>query len=222
MDMTPLSSISNFDAMSAFSQTREPSSDMGKTEFMQLLVAQLQNQDPMSPADPQDFAAQLAQFSTLEQMINMNKSMDLLTSLQSSMNSTQAAAFLNHDVKALGQSIHLNGGKSSTINFDLADSAQQVTVEIFNKNGTRVQTLELGSRGVGPQQVQWDGLNTVGNPAEDGDYTFVVSAADRQGNAVHANTYTSGPVQGLVFDNGVTYLKVGGGYITISDILEVY
>ena len=96
---------------------------LGKDDFLKLFVAQLQNQDPLSPMESTEFTSQLAQFSSLEQLTNMNQNLDYLLMYQASMNNAEAINFIGSTVKASGNSISVKDGESDQIQFDLAADA---------------------------------------------------------------------------------------------------
>ena len=216
--------LSQIDAASTWGQggsaTRK--SDLGRDEFMQLLVTQLQNQDPLNPADAQEFASQLAQFSSLEQLINMNSTLASVNDLQASINNAQAASFIGHNVLAYGRNAIVREGQASNLQFDLTDGAASVRVDIYNKDGNLVRTDKLGAIGSGPYTYEWNGKDDNGSPLPDGSYTYSVTAETADKNIVTVNTYTTGKVEGVLFERGITYLKVNGSHLTLSDIVEIY
>ncbi len=99
------------------------SQNMGKEDFLNLLVTQLRYQDPLSPEDPKDFVAQLAQFSSLEQQINSNQNLkdlgEAFESLKTSQNMAQGVALLGKTVKGAGNMLSVTGGKASEASFTL-------------------------------------------------------------------------------------------------------
>jgi flagellar basal-body rod modification protein FlgD len=118
--------------------------NMNKDDFLQLLMAQLQNQDPLSPEDPKDFVSQLAQFSSLEQQINSNSNLENLSkaiqSLQQSQSMAQGVSLLGKTVQGNGNTLSVAGGKALDATFQLPQAAAQVAVGIFDSNGNQVTT----------------------------------------------------------------------------------
>jgi flagellar basal-body rod modification protein FlgD len=201
--------------------TSGPTKSLGQNEFLQLLVMQLQNQDPMEPVKNEDFIAQLATFSSLEQLTQINSSLTDLGLLQSSINNSQAVNLIGKQITVLGDTIQLSGGQAGRSSFVLDDSAQKVTVTISDANGTAVRTIELGAREAGQQEVVWDGLDDAGNALGDGEYTFSVSAEDEEGAEVTSTTFSDVLVQGITFQDGYVYLVAGGQRYLLSDVAEV-
>ncbi len=100
---------------------------MGKNEFLQLLVAQMKNQDPMNPLNSTQFATQLAQFNSVEQLINLNNGVQALTNSQNMMSTgltnTMAASIAGKSVKAISDAVYHTSGKSTDLHYQLAGPA---------------------------------------------------------------------------------------------------
>ena len=217
MDIAPMNSASNantelYDNMSTI---------LGKDDFLTLLITQLQNQNPLDPTDSVEYTAQLAQFSSLEQLSNVNKNLEYLQLFQASINNAQAVSFIGKEVTAFGNGIQISEGIAETCEFELSAPASGVTINIYNEAGNLVKTIEEGSMDVGRQSLDWDGTDQNGNLLEDGDYTFEVLAVDADGQAVEAITYSTGIVSGVAFVDGTTYFMVENQKIPIADIIEV-
>ena len=194
---------------------------LGKDDFLKLLVEQLKNQDPLNPMESTEFTAQLAQFSSLEQLTTMNKNLDYLRLYQASINNAQAVNFIGKTVKASGNSINVKDGASNQMQFDLAGDAAEVNIHIYDSSDNLVKTINCGSLSSGEQSMEWDGTNDNGETVSDGTYTFEVSAADEGGESVGATTYMTVKVTGVTFRDGNAYLLAGDIEISMSDIIEV-
>lgn len=199
--------------------------NMGKDDFLLLLTTQLRYQDPMSPADPKDFVAQLAQFSSLEQLMNVNTKMDDFSTtaqtLQKSQNMAQGVSLLGKSVKAQGNSFTVQSGTTTPGTVILGADAKSVKVSIYDGGSSLVRTLDLGSQSGGEVQVAWDGKDSNGNTVADGNYTFQVAATDAKGNAVDAATYFTGQVEEVLQDGTTVYVKVNGRLIPLSNIFAI-
>ena len=181
-------------------------------DFLQMLIAQLQNQDPLNPLSGTDFAAQLAQFSSLDQLTKINTQLSSLASTLSSTNNSQVVSLIGDEVVANGNSITVSGA-STTLAYNLSQNAQQGTIQIYDSNGTLVNTLTFGQQQSGNNTVNWNTSNV-----NSGTYTFKVSAVDSSGNAVSATTMMTGTVTGVTFQNGVPYLSVNGQNVALTDV----
>jgi len=194
---------------------------LGKEDFLKLLVQQLKNQDPLNPMESTEFTAQLAQFSSLEQLTNINKNLDYLRLYEASLNNAQAVNFIGKTVKASGNSMSVKDGTSNPIQFDLAGDAAAVNIHIYDASDNLVKTINCGSLDDGEQSIGWDGANDDGETVSDGTYTFEVSATAADGETIKASTYMTVKVTGVTFKEGAAYLLAGDIEISMSDILEV-
>lgn len=201
---------------------KKDNATLDKNSFMKLFVAQMQNQDPLKPMDGQDLAAQLAQFSSLEQLYSLNNGIDKLAAYQASQNNLQALSLMGKVVEADGNSVTLQGGKPTQALYQLDGNAASRIINIKNQNGDYVRTLKLGNADSGRYALDWDGLGQGRQPLSDGQYTFEVLATDGQGAQVPASTLISGSVAAVHFDKGVANLILSSGQqIGVSDISKI-
>ncbi|MFA5032195.1 MAG: flagellar hook assembly protein FlgD [bacterium] len=192
----------------------------GKDEFLKLLTTQLKYQDPTAPMDNKDFLAQLAQFSSLEQLLNVNGNLQANFLALQSLNNSSATDFIGKTVKATGNSVSLVENASVPISYSLAGAAE-ATVSIYDSNGNLVRTLDSEWQSSGDNQMLWDGKDSSGNALAPGKYTFSVSAKDTDDNSVTATGYLSGKITGVKFVNGNPVLMMGDTEISFSDIYEI-
>ncbi len=194
---------------------------LGKDAFLTMLVAQMKNQDPMNPIQNTEFTAQLAQFSSLEQMFNVNENLKNIQMTQSSLNNTQAVSIIGREIKSEGNSIKLSAETSSEINYKLSSAAKEVRVNIYDYRGDLVRTVSMSSQDAGENSFVWDGKDSSGNSLSDGTYSFMVSAKDPAGTDISVTPLIRGQVTGVSFDNGNTLLSVGGQRVSLGSVLEV-
>jgi len=221
-------SISLFNTMAASTDQNLSASIqkiMGKEDFLKLLVTQLRFQDPMSPDDPKEFVAQLAQFSSLEQQINVNQNLEsvgsLVQSLKDSLGLSRGVNLLGKTVKAAGNSLNLSGGQVNAASYQLPREAKEVTVSIFDGAGRLVRALTLGSQAAGLRQFAWDGKDAQGKVAADGSYTYQVTALDSQGKGIEVTNYFTGKVQEVFQDSQGVRLKIDGREVPLDSIVSV-
>lgn len=198
---------------------------MGKDEFLKLLVAQLKNQNPLSPAEGQEFASQLAQFSSVEQLTEINSNIqgsaksDLI--LTQAVNNTLATNFIGKEVTSLGDTVSLVSGDSPSVSFSLSDYAADVTVKIYDETGNLVRTLNAAGLDAGMQSLQWDGKDEDGNLLPGGNYRFEAEAKGADDEALTVTELTKGIVSTIRYDNGQAVLIVNGKQIALADVLEI-
>ncbi len=193
---------------------------LGKEDFLKLLITQLQYQDPLSPLNNQEFMAELAQFSSLEQLQNVNSNLQTSMLLSQSLNNSSATNLIGKRVISLGNQVYLSGEGGEEITFDLAEDAG-VTIEIYDEEGNLIRTLKGGSLPGGRNQIHWDGEDGEGNQLPPGNYSFKVIAVDSESNVVDVTTYSTGLVEGVRFKEGNAVLILGDEEINLSDIVEV-
>jgi len=188
---------------------------IGKDDFFKMLLAQIQNQNPLNPIDGADFAAQLAQFSSLERLGNINDQLETMNLYQASVNNAQSLNLIGREVTAKGDVLKVEG-EPVDLTYNLSGYAKKVSIKIYNEEGSLVDTLEFGNQKEGRNSVVWD-CNNVSK----GNYTFDVSAIDDSGDNVDVDTMTTGVVAGVTFKNGSSYLSINGQDIAFGDVISV-
>ena len=196
-------------------------SNLGKDEFLTMLVAQLQAQDPMNPMDSTSFTAQLAQFSSLEQLQSINQNIQNMENTESNLLNTQTISFIGQNVTAYGNSFTVTDGVPNEGTFNLNDNAANVFVRIYDEPGNLVNTIETGPLESGNQTFEWQGRDMEGNLVQDGTYSFELTAVDRNDEVVDATTFTTGYITGVTFQNGYASLLAGDLKIPVSNIVKV-
>jgi flagellar basal-body rod modification protein FlgD len=208
---------------SAAAQSASSSALSGFTKnfdsFLQLLTAQLKNQDPLSPMDATQFTTQLVQFTGVEQAIHQNKSLETLIELQKDAGVGSATGYLGKTVTANGNSISLSGG-TATLSYTLGGPSAGTTISILDSQGKVVRTL-VGEKSIGAHTVQWDGRGDDNILRPDGAYTVRVSAVDSNNNPVSVSTGTTGVVSKVALNDGKVILTVGSNLIPLSDVVSV-
>jgi flagellar basal-body rod modification protein FlgD len=198
-----------------------PKKVMDKDAFLNLLVTQLQNQDPLNPTDSVEFTAQLAQFSSLEQLSNVNTNLEQLQNYQASINNSQAVSLIGKDITAKGNGLQLDDGGPAECNFSLDGSAAVVTISIYDSTGEFVKSFEGKDLAAGQNTLFWDGTDKDGNKVTDGAYTFEILAADVEGGNIKATTFFSGTVDKVTFENNQAYLISGTQKYALGDVIQV-
>jgi flagellar basal-body rod modification protein FlgD len=201
--------------------TAKTANIMGKEDFLTLLVAQLKNQDPLNPDDPTEFTAQLAQFSSLEQLTNLNTSMAGLTTAQTNSQKLAALSLIGKDVSYNGSSFSY-GGTPIAVGYKLDGIASGVTISLQDSDGKTIKTLQAEDTELkaGNHFITWDGTDTSGNTVADGTYKIVLSAsAAKTGTTLAATPLISSEVTGVNLSNGM--LTTRAGEVLFNNLIRV-
>ena len=193
---------------------------MGKEDFLTLLVAQLKNQDPMNPDEPTEFTAQLAQFSSLEQLFNLNESMNNVSTAVADSQKMSALGLIGKEAAYFDGSFAYDGTPMN-IGYSLDGAATSVILHL-QQNGTTVATLEGAELTKGNHFLTWNGLDSHGQPAPLGDYTIAIEASAAAGSIAAAPLVRS-EVTGVDLDagnGGLLFTKAG--QVSVNEIKGVY
>jgi flagellar basal-body rod modification protein FlgD len=196
---------------------------LNANSFMTLFLAQLQNQDPTNPMQSYELAAQLAQFTTVQEL---NQAATLLGDLQqytAAINNGEVASLVGKQVTAQMNTINVSSGSPSALNYTLSAPAT-VTVAIQNSEGATVNTLNLGPQSAGSYSVPWTGTDSSGNTVPDGAYTCTVTATASDGTSSTVQTGVSGQVYSCnLSNNPPTYILSGpnGIQVPVANVFAV-
>ncbi len=201
--------------------------NLGKKDiFLKLLVAQMQNQDPLKPKDASQMSSQLAQFNMVEQQTNSNKWLEKIAgngglggTASSSLDSA-SAGYLGRTVTVNQNTIQYNGSNPS-FSTDLAVDAASVQVVVRDGAGNAIRTMNVGAMSKGLNTMSWDGLNDAGAATPLGTYTLDITAVDAQGFNIAANVQRSGLVDTVRLASGSVQLIVGGIPANLQDVTAV-
>ena len=186
--------------------------------FLKLLTTQLQNQDPLSPMESNEFTNQLVQFSQVEQQISQNTKLDKLVSLQNN-NQTQASlGFIGLDVEATGNAFSYDGNPVK-MSYTLPETSTSTKIQIKNEKGVTIRTID-GARTTSRQELTWDGKKADGSVAEPGSYSMTVVASKPDSKLMTAKTTVFGRVSGIEAGNGVTTLMMGKVPVKMEDVIN--
>ncbi|MCB0339029.1 MAG: hypothetical protein KDD53_05475 [Bdellovibrionales bacterium] len=186
--------------------------EVNKDEFLQLLVTQLQNQDPLDPMQNEEFAVQLAQFSSLEQLVNINNNLEGASGIESF---GSLVSYLGHEVTLSTSDISVSEGDGGSVKVNLAADAANVSLDILNSEGAVVSQVNLGAMSAGKHSVDLKDL-----PVNDGEYSLAINAVNTGGFNLSASVNKSGVVSGFV-PGPDPELLVEGKSVALTDIISV-
>ncbi len=198
---------------------------MGKEDFLTLLVAQLQNQDPLNPDDASEFTSQLAEFSSLEQLQNLNDSMEGLASAQQQSDRFATMGLLGQEVIYADSTFSFDGTPVN-VGYQLDGMADSVSMTIRDDNGTTVATLNPTEMTHGNHFLEWNGLDNEGIEVPAGDYHIVLQAtAAGEDSTIAVSPLVQSEVTGVDFNNntGEAILHtIAGAEVSAGLIIAVY
>ena len=187
--------------------------------FLQLLTTQLQNQDPLSPLDTNQFTQQLVEFAGVQQQINTNDSLASLVSLQQTAQSSQALQFVGKTAVVKGSTATMT---SSQATWELnIPTASNVTINITNSSGQTVYSNTAAVSAGNNQVFKWNGLGTDGTQFPDGNYTLSATAKDSNGNSVAVSTSVAGVVSSVDLTQSPPLLSIGGQTFTVNQVESI-
>lgn len=223
--MTMINNTSATDVLSEYRHKQEQvrnGSELGKNEFMELMIAQLKHQNPLEPQENGEFIAQLAQFSSLEEMQKLSKSVDNVVSEFRSTQALQASAMVGRTVLAPANFgvLDESGEISGVVNVPASTGGLRVSIQ--NAAGELVRQIDLGSAQAGQKVFRWDGMDGNGNPLPHGRYYVVAEASYPEGNE-QLGTLVSANVDSVSLGQGgkITLNLAGMGAIALSDVQQI-
>jgi len=203
------------DIKSSATSTAKSDNTLGQDAFMTMLIAELKNQDPLNPMEGKDFAAQLAQFSSLQQLSNLNTTMGNIPSYLQAFSNAQMAGIIGKEATASGDTVTVSGS-ATNIFFSLPADIAGGTLKIYNSAGSLVGSEDLGKLKSGINSITW---NT--GSVSPGNYTYELTAVDKNGNPVNAEKLISGTVTGVTFKGDTAYLTINGQEVAFSNIISI-
>ncbi len=206
----------------AVAEPKNPGGSLGQDEFLTLLVAQLKNQDPMNPLNAEQFAAQLAQFSSLEQLIKINETLEGQTdgtaALMDAMNATTALSVVGRDVLAAGSALDITEGGAGPLVVGVGGEASSGTLKILDDDGEEVASMELGALESGPTGNR-DRPGHLGPGART--LQLHRGAHGRDGDGTGIQTFSRVHIDGVRYGPGGPVLISGDLEIPLSNVVEV-
>jgi flagellar basal-body rod modification protein FlgD len=190
-------------ATSATSSTASSTTGAGlQSTFLQLLVTQLQNQDPTNPMDSSQMTSQLAEINTVTGISQLNTSLASLSTQINAGQTSSSAILLGQSVLAPGSGITVTSGKSNEFGVQLGAAVSDMKINVVNSAGQVVNTLDLGAQSAGTVPVSWTPVDSAGNALPAGNYTISATGTLATGGAATGTTLTPGTVESIVQGSG--------------------
>jgi flagellar basal-body rod modification protein FlgD len=196
--------------------------NLDKDAFFKLMLTQMKNQDPTNPLKSHEMAAQLATFTSLEQMQNMNKSLEDLKEAQKPMQNYEALNLIGKSVAGdSSQVIRGVNDKSHDFKFNLPLDAQEVKVSVRNSEGELLRTYEMKNVKKGENKISWNGEDERSQKMPPGEYRFSAEATNANGKKIAIKTNFDGVITGVSYSQAGPILHVGDQAIRFSDVQKI-
>jgi len=196
--------------------------ELDKQAFLNLLVAQLSHQDPLNPMDDKEFVAQLAQFTSLEQLTNINTGITSLNENAKQQQMAAAVSYIGKEVTASGYEVSKASGTVSTVFFTPQAEVTSGYINIYDSEMNLVRTELMGAKQPGTYSYQWDGKDYQCNSVADGVYAVAMYGEGTDGKAVYITTQVTGTVNGVVNVDGEPYLSLADGrHLAFSNVTQI-
>jgi flagellar basal-body rod modification protein FlgD len=198
-----------------------------KDQFLKLLTYQLKSQNPMKPYDNQEFASQLAQFSSLEQLSDIRSLLEEQTksniALQKSFTNSALPGMLGKNAKAISNYVSYSGEGDKQLGYNLPKNANEGKLTIYNEDGNIVRNIKLNKDNLnfGDHNVMWDGKDDFGRILPRGTYSFFTDFKDSQNGEFEGTNFTVGEIEAVRFKNDGTMLVIGGLEVPLSDVTDI-
>ena len=193
--------------------------DEDLNQFLNLLVTQLKNQDPLDPMDANEFTSQLVQFASVEQQIYQNANLEKLLNVTQTSQVASMTNFIGNTIEAVGSSFHLENDNAE-ITYQFETRPRSATISIVNSSGLTVYSTEANLE-TDKQSFVWDGKNKSGTTQPDGSYVAIVSATDGAGNIMDVTQTVYGRVTGAGAMDGVVSLYMNNVNTPLDTVLAV-
>jgi len=195
---------------------------LGKEEFLKLLVAQLRNQDPMNPSSAQEMAAQLAQFTSVEQLININDKMASQSASNEAMalalNNSAALGVIGKEVLAIGDTVEVTGAGDEVVTVAVDGVGGTAVLTLYDADGTEVGSRVVGPVGGGRQEIE---LGDAASGLEAGSYRYELTVTDVSNESVSVSTFTRARIDGVRYGSEGPLLFAGSLEIPLANVIEI-
>ncbi|MBN2799929.1 MAG: flagellar hook assembly protein FlgD [Deltaproteobacteria bacterium] len=218
--MSSIDSVSSASSTATEAASSQPAA-LGRDTFLNLLTTQLQNQDPLNPMDSEAFVEQLATFSSLEQLMGIQSSLEAVYMGIASMNNASMAGLLGTEVVAIGDHFRLDADTPEELHYSASGDAATATLNIYDEDGRIVDSVELGAISEGEGSYTWDGTDMDGNPLPEGEYRFTITATTVDGDDVPVEERVVGTVTEMDYSSGTPQPSVDGVVVDLGDILRL-
>ncbi|MGA1869005.1 MAG: flagellar hook assembly protein FlgD [bacterium] len=213
-----LGAISSLAEEATFSSLKKQT--LEHEDFLNLLVTQLKNQDPLNPLDNAEFTSQIAQFNQLDEMYNVNDNLAQLDESLNKMNSFFLTSLIGKKAVVQGSAIHLDSPEGASIGYKLNNDDVDVQINIFNEAHQLVKSFVYPGMNEGFHELWWDGTDNAGEQLDLGNYTFEVTAANDTDSVISILPFMTGKISEITLGESPS-IEIDGKEILLSDIIKI-
>jgi len=188
---------------------REIKKALGKDDFLRIMITQMKHQDPTQPFKAEQMAEQMAQFTSVEQLQNLNQAMTKMANQQNPMERLAMTGLIGKNVTIDRDRFPHNEGDPETLSFTLPKDAKETRLAILSDSGEVIIEKDLGELKTGDNSFQWDGKKTNSLPTKSGGFIFRIEAKDERGQVIQTNPHAQAKVVGVSFEGNEPVLLVG-------------
>lgn len=195
---------------------------LDKDAFMKLMLTQMQHQDPSNPLKSHEMAAQMAQFTSLEQLSNINTTLEKMSLSQNAGSPMETLGLIGKIVQGdSSRFTRVAGEKTHELSFKLPEASTETKIDVKNPEGKVVKTFTLHNLKSGENKISWNGISEDGLETRPGDYTFDINAQKSNGKKMVVDTAFEGQISGVKFVSGQPILMIGDKTIKLNEVQEI-
>ncbi|RMG70530.1 MAG: hypothetical protein D6710_07175 [Nitrospirae bacterium] len=196
-------------------------STVTRDEFLRLFTTQLRYQDPLNPLESKEFTAQLAQFSSLEQLININDNINGLKDYQKTLNQAFSTNLIGRSVRAEGEWLSYRGSPVE-FSYSVDEPLNSLTINIYSETGELVKSIDLGPVEQGKRSYIWDGTDSQGNQVGEGRYRLDLIGINKEGTPVEISTEVDSLITGVDLQDGsISLILENGTRVSLGEIKTI-
>jgi flagellar basal-body rod modification protein FlgD len=205
---------------------REIKKQLGKDDFLRIMITQMKNQDPTNPFKAEEMATQMAQFASVEQLQNMNMSMTKMANANQPLERLAMTGLIGKTITIDRERFtHQSDNETSSLGYSLERPSKSTKLKIMSEQGETILEKDLGPQKAGDNTFVWDGAKTNGMNTKPGNFIFRVEAVDDGGRAIAMQTKGQAKVVGVAFDGPEGVLLVGNPNspqkITMRNVIRI-
>jgi flagellar basal-body rod modification protein FlgD len=190
-------------------KAREVKKTLGKDDFLKIMLSQMKNQDPLNPFKSDQMGTQIAQFTSVEQLQNMNQTLGKMTNQNKPLENLAITQLIGKQVTVDRDRFEHHEGQTDTVSFHLPQNAATVVASLISDTGEEVYRRDIGQHPQGDVSFNWDGIRSNTLPAKSGHYRVQVEAKDDSGRPVTVDQRRQTQVVGVSFEGAEPVLLVG-------------